>query len=121
MQVTYGAAGDSFADTYLTAFRLRIISIFSGLFVVFMNWCITLAVRELSFYERWHTQSAREKWHVVKLSVFYLLNSFVVPILATNLSGNASQWYSHPPHPLLCTSTLNCGASNLPREKLTSL
>lgn len=92
MQVTYGDTSSSFADTYLTAIRLRIISISSGLFVVFMNYCITLAVRALSFHERWHTQSEREKWHVVKLSVFYLLNSFVVPILATNLSGNASQW-----------------------------
>lgn len=92
MQVTYGDASTSFADTYLTAIRLRIISIFSGLFVVFMNYCTTLAVRALSFHERWHTQSEREKWHVVKLSVFYLLNSFVVPILATNLSGNSSQW-----------------------------
>ena len=91
MQVTYGNTSTSFADTYLTAIRLRIISIFSGLFVVFMNYCITLAVRALSCYERWHTQSEREKWHVVKLSVFYLLKSFVVPILATNLSGNDSQ------------------------------
>ena len=91
-QVRYGDAGVSFADTYLTALRLRIISLFSGVFVVFMNYCITLAVRALSFDERWHTQSEREKWHVVKLSVFYLINSFVVPILATNLSGNAAQW-----------------------------
>lgn len=91
-QVRYGDTTVSFADTYLTAIHLRVISLFSGVFVVFMNYCITLAVRALSFYERWHTQSEREKWHVVKLSVFYLINSFVVPILATNLSGNAAQW-----------------------------
>lgn len=92
LQVSYGAANTGLVVSYLTAIRLRVISLFSGLFVVFMNYCITVAVRALSFYEKWHTRSEHEKWHVVKLSIFYLLNSFLVPILAANLSGNSQQW-----------------------------
>ena len=82
----------SYASLYIIAARQRIIALFSGVFVVIMNTAITMAVRYLSFYERWHSRSDREKWHVVKLSVFYLVNSFLIPVLATSLSGAQNTW-----------------------------
>ncbi len=61
-------------------------------------------VRQLSLYERWPTRSDTEKWHVVKLSVFYLINSFLVPVLAIYLSGNKTTWYAYVRHS--CSSRL---------------
>ena len=86
------AANIGLVESSLTAVKSRNISLLSGVVVVFMNFCFTLAVRALSFHEKWHTRTQHEKGHAVKLSVFYLLNSFLVPILATAVSGNTQYW-----------------------------
>lgn len=43
-------------------------------------------------YERWHTRTSLERWTAVKLTLFFLLNSFAVPVLAAYLSSNTSSW-----------------------------
>ena len=60
-----------------------------------INLAVSVVVNIFSFYERHPTRSGREKWLVLKLSVFYLVNSLVVPILAGGTSKKMVQnWYS---------------------------
>lgn len=73
---------------------LRALSVLSGLAVVTVNWAITLAVRRLSVYERWHTRTSLERWVTCRLALSYLLNATAVPLLAAYLSGSTSGWYS---------------------------
>ncbi|GAB4814122.1 hypothetical protein N2152v2_001168 [Parachlorella kessleri] len=70
----------------------RWLALVAGFTVVLLNWTITLVVRRLSVYERWHTRTSLERWTAVKLTLFYLMNSFAVPILAAYLSSNTDSW-----------------------------
>lgn len=47
---------------------------------------------QLAVFERWHTRTAAERWQLVRLSVAYLGNAFVVPLLASHFAGSASSW-----------------------------
>ncbi|KAK9808616.1 hypothetical protein WJX72_000561 [[Myrmecia] bisecta] len=85
---------ENFAQVALNAAKLRAIAIVSSIFVVAMNAAIRIAVRQLTLFERWPTRSDTETWHVIKLSVFYLVNSFLVPVLAVSFSENTETWYS---------------------------
>ena len=42
--------------------------------------------------ERWHTRTAGERFALLKLSVAYLANAFVVPLLAAYFAGSSSSW-----------------------------
>ena len=76
------------------ATQLRGLAVLAGLAVVLCNYLVTLAVRALTVGERWHTHTSSERNTSLKLSVAYLLNAFVVPLLAAYLSGNTHSWYS---------------------------
>ena len=72
--------------------KLRAIAAVAGLAVVALNWVVTLAVRRLTAWERWHTRTSSERFAGTKLALSYLLNSFAVPLLAAYLSGNTHSW-----------------------------
>eukprot|EP00887_Chlorella_sp_A99_P002393 scaffold10.g2393.t1 len=84
----------AFTSSLAAAARLRWLAALSGLSIVIFNYLLTLAVHQLSVYERWHTRSSQQCWLVVKLSLAFLLNSVGAPILAAALSGNTTSWYS---------------------------
>ncbi|KAL4440168.1 hypothetical protein ABPG75_003169 [Micractinium tetrahymenae] len=84
----------AFTASALEVTKLNAISILSGLAVVVVNWLVTVAVRQLAVMERWHTRTAGERWALLKLSVAYLVNSFVVPLLAAYFAGSSNSWYS---------------------------
>lgn len=65
----------------------------SGIVVVVVNLAISILVNSLSFYERWLTRSNREKWLTLKISVFYLVNSFLVPMLVQSSKKRRATWY----------------------------
>lgn len=66
---------------------------YPGLVVVLVNVVISILVQVLSFYERWFTRSDREMWLAMKISTFYLINSFAVPILIHSGKNRRSNWY----------------------------
>lgn len=71
---------------------LNSISILSGLAVLLVNYSVTVAVRQLAVFERWHTRTAAERWQLLKLSAAYMGNAFVVPLLAAYFAGSTSSW-----------------------------
>lgn len=86
---------DSQNVSTLDSARLRGFSILSGLIVVIINLVITKIVNVFSYYERWATHTEHEKWLMAKLSIFYLMNSFLIPILAVGLiEDERDDWYS---------------------------
>ena len=79
---------------FLLSTRLRVVALVSAASVVVINWLVTLAVRALARFERWHTGTARERATLVKLTAAYLLSAFAAPLLAAALSGHSDSWYS---------------------------
>eukprot|EP01025_Chloroclados_australasicus_P054216 TRINITY_DN6421_c0_g4_i2.p1 TRINITY_DN6421_c0_g4~~TRINITY_DN6421_c0_g4_i2.p1 ORF type:complete len:1030 (-),score=103.50 TRINITY_DN6421_c0_g4_i2:316-3195(-) len=61
--------------------QLRTLSTLYGIVVTILNIAVAYLISYLTFYEMWPTRSAHEKLYVLKLSVFYILNSAVVPAL----------------------------------------
>lgn len=47
---------------------------------------------QLTVLERWHTRTAGERCALLKLSLAYLGNAFVVPLLAAQFAGSSSSW-----------------------------
>lgn len=66
---------------------------FAGIVVVVVNLAISILVNSLSYYERWLTRSNREKWLTLKISTFYLVNSFLVPMLVQSTKKRRGTWY----------------------------
>ncbi|GMH32281.1 hypothetical protein BSKO_00115 [Bryopsis sp. KO-2023] len=87
---------DEFGDMATSnSISLQLIPQMMGIVVVLINLVVSIMVYIMSFYERWQTRSDREKWMVVKLSAFYLTNSFMVPVLVQSLQkSRRASWYS---------------------------
>jgi hypothetical protein len=74
--------------------QLRLICVLAGVMVVTVNLATMLAVRGLSWTDRWTTRTSMERWVTLKLSISQLTNAFAAPVLAAYLSGNRASWYS---------------------------
>lgn len=97
-----GSVGQFYLESWGTDIRLEInegfregsgyddsmplygLSFVSGLVVVIVNMMSTWAAIRLTPYERWLTKTAEESWLAVKLSLAYLLNAAMMPMLAAN-------------------------------------
>eukprot|EP00963_Diacronema_lutheri_P002208 scaffold148_cov341-Pavlova_lutheri.AAC.16 len=97
-----GAVGQFYLESWGTDIRLEInqefregsgynesiplyaLSFVSGLVVVVVNMMATGVAIYLTPYERWLTKTEEESWLAIKLSLAYLLNAALMPIVAAN-------------------------------------
>jgi Calcium-activated chloride channel len=73
--------------------KLRALSVVQGLVVTVLNVVVSLVVDRLTHIERHTTTTSHLTAMVFKLTVFYFLNSFAVPIIAVvSLAGSEENW-----------------------------
>jgi hypothetical protein len=68
-----------------------------GLVVTVLNIIVLPVVSGLATYERHQTTTNHLTVMVFKLTVFYFLNSFVVPVLAYSIATDPQSWCALQP------------------------
>eukprot|EP00892_Ulva_mutabilis_P009819 jgi/Ulvmu1/7209/UM034_0118.1 len=87
------ALGTDALDSLQDSVSLRILSVVQGLSVTILNMGVGVLIPVVTDFERNVTSTSTMLSLVIKLSVFYLLNSFVVPIaVVTALPGSEGLW-----------------------------
>lgn len=88
-----GALGPGTLDAIQDSVSLRILSVVQGLSVSILNIGVGVLIPMVTDFERNLTATSAMLSLVIKLSVFYILNSFVVPIaVVTALPGSDGLW-----------------------------
>lgn len=94
------AIGPAALESLQDSVSLRLLSILQGFAVSVLNIMVGVLIPVLTDFEKNMTTTTAMLSLVLKLSLFYLLNSFVVPIAAvTALPDSEEQWY-------VCTSQI---------------
>ena len=85
--------GPGALDALQDSVSLRILSVVQGLSVSILNIGVGVLIPMITDFERNLTSTSAMLSLVIKLTVFYLLNSFVVPIaVVTALPGSEGLW-----------------------------
>lgn len=83
--------------------QLRFFSLIQGAVVTVLNLLVPVAILWTTTRERHFTDTFHKRALVAKMSLFYLINSFVVPIVTAALRTNSYRlWYVPCPAPVLC-------------------
>ena len=78
-------------NSLIDSARLRLYSILQGILVTVVNLAIASGMETAAHIEKHTTTTAFIDSVAFKLTLFYFLNSFVVPIVAVVITNNSSQ------------------------------
>lgn len=94
LQVTYSVAGSDSTASVQNRVRVQSISTFCSIIVVILNMGLKLGVTFIVDIENKPTRTQMEQSMLWKLSVAYIVNSFIIPVAAATVTTEGKQsWY----------------------------
>jgi hypothetical protein len=124
VDVQDGSAGPMTADIGRDYSRQTTLAVIRSLVITLINSLVTFLVKSLAAWEAHRTHSGAIRSETLKLTLLYLLNSVVIPILAVDLSDSADDiWCVHlmaclvAQGPRDCRGKMSVGIAARPRKR----